>query len=1836
MPETFATMALDHHRSAETAADAPFTPPLPKDARVNPIRDGAAWAAQRSACRADPGAFHGAIAAQVLHWWHPEANAWMTRAEDGAWTGWHAETGAPVVLESPDWTPWATAFDDRDAPFYRWFSGGLTNAAFNEVDRHVLAGHGAEPAFLYEGDRWDPSANGGKGGPVHQRSLTRRALLIESVLAARALQDLGLRQGDRIAFNMPNILEQIIWTEGAKRLGILYTPVFGGFSDKTLSDRIENAGARVVITADGASRNAELVPYKESYTDPALDRFIALPDALATVARVADADVARALSDAVTEALAGEITVDPADVMRAVGRVLDRPGGPDPARAATVRVDLAEALAAVGRQVERVVVVRHTQVPDMAWTEGRDVWAHDLIAAAETALLSAAGVADRAALEALPDDQLVPALWRLVSPRPVDAEFPLFIMYTSGSTGKPKGVVHTHGGYVAGVAHTMAVSFDALPGRDVLYVVADPGWITGQSYLITAALATRIPSVVTEGAPVFPHAGRFASIIERHGVTLFKAGSTFLKAIMTHPQDRADVARHDTSSVRVATFCAEPTSPAVQRFAMGLVAPWYINSYWATEHGGIVWTHPYANPDQPLRADAHTWPLPWVMGDVWVADGEPDADGRRPWRRAADGERGEIVITAPYPYLARTLWGDGEDVGRPGWTGDLERFSRTYFGRFRNADGTPALAYVQGDVARRHGDGAFSLHGRSDDVINVAGHRMGTEEIEGAILKDKQMNPDSPVGNCIVIGAPHADKGLTPVAFVVPARGRRLTPDDARRLRDLVRQEKGAVAVPSDFILVEAFPETRSGKYMRRFLKALMRDEALGDTSTLRNPEILTDIGAAIAAWKHGQGRAESQTLLETTRFLRVQYDRVLGADGREAHGAAGRKVATVIIVNPPVNALSERVLDELDTLVGHLARRDDVGAVVIAGQGGRTFVAGADIRQFLDQVADADEARALPAKAHAVFDRLERMDTPVIAAVEGLALGGGLELAMACHVRIGAPDTQVGHPEITLFMPPGYGGTQRLPRLLLETVQGGYVGLVEALVMLLSGRRVDGRRAHALGLLDRLAEGADDPLTLAQALAREAVLYEDCWANDAMKDRHAALARWDEPGAFPNGVLEDAAVTRCLRQAQGMGRGPVASTIVDLVRHGLEKGYRAGLAAEIAAFARLLPDADNGGRKGIQLFLDKHSPPLPARPRPAFDADARRLMVAEGRLLPVGAPFFPGVTHLPHWQAVWAVVRDQQTGAARHADPEIAEVEAPVLVPEPGPNQALLYVLVSEINFNDIWAITGIPVSLFDEHDEDVHVTGSGGVGMVVRLGEAVRAEGRVRIGDLVALQAGVSDLLDPLAGRDPMATAFHIQGYQSPDGSHQQFMLADGPQMMPLPPGLSLEAAGSYLLTAGTAYRALFTALAPRPGAGLLVEGAATGTGAFAVQLGRAARLSVVGLVSSPARMETVRALGGAPVDRTDPAWVDAFRRVPANPDQWPAWEAAGRPFVDAVTAANGGRPVDHALSHAGERSFPRAFQALGEGGSITFFGASSGYHMTFLGKPGTADPAAMLARAGVRPGQGVVVFLGADNGARDDTALGALEAARALGARIVAVTDTDAQRDFVLSLGFGDAVVGAVSLAALKRRHPDFVWPDTMPDLPDPQRQTAAFKEAVRRMTALSFKPLGAAIGALLRGADTPRGQPDLVVERAHRDSLVFATMLVKPNTGRVVYCGDMGGRRYSFYAPQVWMRQRRILMPTAAILGSHLHTAAEALDLTRMVAAGTVQVSEPALVDWADLPAAHQAMWENRLPEWTGGRPVAVVNHALPEPGLTSRDDLLAAWAARMGEEANKDG
>ena len=1824
------------------------------NARVfaNPIKTAKDWRGMRAECEEDLGAFHGRIAKSVVHWFSPsigESGAWIIwDPERNAWCGFDAATGEKHDRFDLDaqFEPWARAFNGDTPPLWRWFEGGLTNACFNEVDRHVLTGHGDEVALIFEGDRWDASLNEGKGGPIECYEISRKQLLLETAKCAVAFEALGLKAGDRVAFNMPNVPAQIYWTEAAKRLGLIYTPVFGGFSDKTLSDRIENSGAKVVITVDGAYRNAQAFSYKTAYTDPALDNFIAA----AVAQRLVDERLkklsinereAAEISKAVAKAVRGETTVERGDVMRGVGRALasfSASGRMSAAEASRVRTEIAEALVSAPARVDAVIVERHAPEPNLIWREERDRWADNLKSAAVKELIASArkagfDVASEDDLLALPDRDFARAVWARTRPLPVDAEFPMFIIYTSGSTGKPKGVVHVHGGYTAGIAHTMTIAFNAAPG-DVIYVVADPGWITGQSYLISAPLTKRVTTLIAEGAPVYPHAGRFASIIERHGVRIFKAGVTFLKTVMLDPQSVEDVRKYDLSGLRAATFCAEPTSPPVQEFGMREITPWYANSYWATEHGGIAWTHFYGNTDFPLKANAHAYPLPWIFGDVWVDD-KNDERGDRPaaptlpfarggkdgvnWRAAGLDEKGEIVITAPYPYLARTIWGDEDQFVvngakvEPCWRGDAERYADTYWRRWKGV-----WAYTQGDFGKLHPDGSFSIHGRSDDVINVSGHRLGTEEIEGAILRDKALNPvKSPVGNVIVVGAPHRDKGLTPLAFVTPTPERRITNEDRKRLSELVRAEKGALAIPGDFIEVAAFPETRSGKYMRRMVRALVEDGPIGDVTTLKNPESLDEIRRAVNEWRRRQSASDSQRIFERYRYFKIQYN-ALGDE---------RCVATVYVSNPPVNALNERALDELNTVVEHLDRRDDVVAVVFTGEGSSSFVAGADIRQFLEEIHFEREARALPNNAHAAFQRIEHMAKPSIAAIQGVALGGGMEFALACQYRVAERYARLGQPEIRLRLLPGYGGTQRLPRLL--TARRGEVGLIDALELILGGRSIDGDAALEMGVVDELADASTDVLTLAHQRAREfANSGEDTVLGAALVRQRAFVASMAKPA--PQDIqqaLTDEHLAMIVHQAAGAGRQKAIERCLDAICTGWREGVDKGFEREARLFAEAMIDPECG-KTGILEFTEKRAKPLPIRRDGVHihndDKSRADALIAQGELLPVGAPFFPGVNKLPKFQFAFGVPRDPKTGAPRFGVPKKAEVELIAPTPEPGPNDALVYVLASEVNFNDIWAITGIPVSSFDSHEEDIQITGSGGVALVAALGEEARREGRLKIGDLVTIYSGTSDLLSPAAGNDPMYADFSIQGYETPTGSHAQFLVTQAPQLHSVPGELTLEEAGAFTLNLGTVVRALFTRLKIQAGKRIFVEGASTGTGLDALKSSVSSGLKATGLVSSEERAASVLKMGAVgAINRKQGDMADLFTAVPEDPDEVIAWEQAGAPILDAYREANNGALADFAISHAGETAFPRTFQLLEDGGVVAFYGASSGYHFTFVGKEGSVPPEEILRRANARGDESVAIFYGpASAELVDEAGLEMIEATRLIGAKTVVITTTDGQREFVLSLGFEDAVAGVVSLETLKRQGgAEFEWPDRMPRLPDAKADIEGFKTAVRDFQEKTMKPFGSAIGKILRSPDNPRGAPDIVFERAGFDSLGITSALVKPFTGRVLYAESMANRRYSFYAPQVWTRQRNIIMPTAEIRGTHLCNAYEVMRMNDMIAAGMLEITPPTVVPWSDLPKAHQAMWENRHAGAT-----YLVNHALPELGLRGRDALYEAWSA----------
>ena len=612
--------------------------------------------------------------------------------------------------------------------------------------------------------------------------------------------------------------------------------------------------------------------------------------------------------------------------------------------------------------------------------------------------------------------------------------------------------------------------------------------------------------------------------------------------------------------------------------------------------------------------------------------------------------------------------------------------------------------------------------------------------------------------------------------------------------------------------------------------------------------------------------------------------------------------------------------------------------------------------------------------------------------------------------------------------------------------------------------------------------------------------------------------------------------------------------------------------------------------------------------------------LLDDGDILPHDAAFHPGETPIPEYQLAWAITGDGD-GNPDHGEPldDGAEKEVVIPVEDPGPNEALLYMLTSEVNYNDSWAVTGIPVSTFEQHDRDWHVTGSGGLALVADVGAGLADQGRIEVGDMVHVYAGQFDALSPKAGRDPMFADFTIQGYQTPDGSHQQFMVAQGTQLFEPPSNLSLGAAGSYILTMGTIYRSLFTTLDVDPGANLFIEGASTGTGRDAVQMAESRNMNITGLVSSDERGERARENGAdAYIDRKQPALADAMRTVPNDPDEWADWEAAGEPLLEEYREKNDGDLADYVVSHAGAHAFSRSYQLLDEGGRLTFFGASTGYEMAFMGKPGESTPDEMYDRSALRAGEPVLVWYGTPedvDGTEDPVGAAAIEAALDRNARVAVVTETDAQADHV-----EDAydVEGTVSIETLEAETDGFEFVDPMPHFPAPS-EPDALAAAVGEYMGKMFKPVGKAVGQLLATPNNPRGNPEVIFERAGQNTLALSTMLCASFQGNVVFAEEMSGRRYSFYAPQVWMRQRRIYMPTTEVFGTHMKNTYEVLEMNEEIELGVFDVPEAHLTPWPETPQAHQDMWDNAHEEGS-----YVINHALPNGGLASKEDLFDAW------------
>jgi acetyl-CoA synthetase len=613
---------------------------------------------------------------------------------------------ARLARENVVWTkPFTQVLDQSNAPFFQWFADGELNASANCLDRHIGTPVENKTAIIFEAD----------DGTVTKVSY--KELLARVSRFANALKAQGIRKGDRVVIYMPMTIEGVIAMQACARIGATHSVVFGGFSAKALQERIIDAGAVAVITANYQMRGGKELPLKAIVDD---------------------------------------------------GLAL---GGCD--------------------TIKTVLVYERTA---SAWNrvQGRDKSFGE-------------------ALEGQSDD---------CTPEPVGAEHPLFILYTSGSTGKPKGVQHATGGYLLWAKLTMDWTFDLRPS-DVFWCTADIGWITGHTYVTYGPLAAGATQVVFEGVPTFPDAGRFWQMIERHKVSIFYTAPTAIRSLIkaAEADEKVHPRRSDLTSLRILGSVGEPINPEAwmwyHRNVGGERCP-IVDTFWQTETGGHVITPlPGATP---LVPGSCTLPLPGI--DAAIVD---EVGNELP-----NGAGGMLVIRKPWPSMIRTIWNDPE------------RFKKSYF--------PPEMGgsvYLAGDGAVRSEDRAyFRITGRIDDVLNVSGHRMGTMEIESALVAKTDL-----VAEAAVVGRPDDLTGEAICAFVVLKRSRP-TGDEAKaiakELRDWVAKEIGPIAKPKDIRFGENLPKTRSGKIMRRLLRSIAKGEAITqDTSTLENPAILEQLGRA-------------------------------------------------------------------------------------------------------------------------------------------------------------------------------------------------------------------------------------------------------------------------------------------------------------------------------------------------------------------------------------------------------------------------------------------------------------------------------------------------------------------------------------------------------------------------------------------------------------------------------------------------------------------------------------------------------------------------------------------------------------------------------------------------------------------------------------------------------------------------------------------------------------------------------------------------------------------------------------------------------------------------------
>ncbi len=614
---------------------------------------------------------------------------------------------ARLARENLVWNkPFTRTLDESKAPFYKWFDDGELNASANCLDKHIGTPTEHKIAIIFEAD----------DGTV--ATITYAQLLARVSQFANALKAQGIQKGDRVIIYMPMTVEGVIAMQACARIGATHSVVFGGFSAKALNERIIDAGAVAVITANFQMRGGKELPLKAIVDDGI--------------------------------ALGGCTTL-------------------------------------------KTVLVYMRTATECNMVAGRDITFDAALQGQSTSCV----------------------------PEAVGAEHPLFILYTSGSTGKPKGVQHSTGGYLLWAKLTMDWTFDLKPS-DIFWCTADIGWITGHTYVAYGPLAAGATQIIFEGIPTFPNAGRFWQMIERHKATIFYTAPTAIRSLIKAAEgdEKVHPARSDLSSLRILGSVGEPINPEAwmwyHKHVGGERCP-IVDTFWQTETGGHMITPlPGATP---LVPGSCTLPLPGIMAAI--VD-EVGAD-------VPNGSGGMLVVKRPWPSMIRTIWNDPD------------RFVKSYF--------PPEMGgtyYLAGDGAVRSVDrGYFRITGRIDDVLNVSGHRLGTMEIESALVSCSHL-----VAEAAVVGRPDDLTGEAVCAFVVLKRSRP-TGDEAlaiaTELRNWVAKEIGPIAKPKDIRFGDNLPKTRSGKIMRRLLRSIAKGEAITqDTSTLENPAILEQLAQKI------------------------------------------------------------------------------------------------------------------------------------------------------------------------------------------------------------------------------------------------------------------------------------------------------------------------------------------------------------------------------------------------------------------------------------------------------------------------------------------------------------------------------------------------------------------------------------------------------------------------------------------------------------------------------------------------------------------------------------------------------------------------------------------------------------------------------------------------------------------------------------------------------------------------------------------------------------------------------------------------------------------------------